>query len=349
MLRNAALLGPILLVCCLCAAAQEKPPDETIKIETRLVSVPVIVSDHDGRYVPNLVQADFTVLQDTKPQKVEFFAATEEPLTIALLIDTSQSTRGVIDDIRDSARAFIKLLRPQDKAMIMSFDYDTHLLSDLTDNQDKLRSAIKEADIPERGLFGTTLRDAVAQTVNRSFAGIKGRKSIILLTDGKDAGSRVTARDLLYSLEETDTLIYTVMFTTDERHLMRPRFDNYPPFGRGGRGWGGGRYPRDDFPRFPRNDERMRRRQERVERENANAEQFLRRLSDTTAGRFYSSKNGKLKKTFEMIVDELRFQYRLGFYPPEDTDATTLHALKVKVTRPDTVVRARSGYRAKTK
>src|SRR5205085_5181479 len=98
-----------------------------------------------------------------------------------------------------------------------------------------------EAEIPERGMTGTTLRDAVAQVINRHFAGIKGRKAIILLTDGKDAGSEVTTSELLYSLEETDTLIYTVMFTTDGRQMMRPRFDNFPPHGRGG--WGG-RYPR---------------------------------------------------------------------------------------------------------
>ncbi len=88
---------------------------------------------------------------------------------------------------------------------------------------------------------------------------------------------------------------------------------------------------------------------ERVDRANENAEEFLQELSDTTAGRFYSSKNGKLKKTFEMIVEELRFQYRLGFYPPEDANEKTLHELKVKVARSDTVVRSRSGYRVQKK
>jgi hypothetical protein len=236
------LPGLVLFALALCAFAQEKAGDETIKVETRLVSVPVIVSDREGRYVPNLTAADFTLTQDGKAQNIEFFGATEEPLTIALLIDTSQSTRGVINDIRDSAKAFIKLLTPKDKAMIVSFDYDTHILTELTSDQEQLKQAIKKAEIPDRGLFGTSLRDAVAQTINRSFAGIRGRKAIILLTDGKDAGSIISSRDLLYSLQETDTLIYTVMFTTDERQMMRPRFDRFPgDYGRGG-GWGG-RYP----------------------------------------------------------------------------------------------------------
>src|SRR6476620_9064695 len=132
-------LGLILFAMASSAFAQVKAADDMIKVETRLVSVPVTVSDRDGRYVPNLKAADFTVFQDGTRQNIEFFGATEEPLTIALLIDTSQSTRGVIDDIRDSAQSFIKLLTPKDKAMIVSFDYDTRILSELTSDQEQLR------------------------------------------------------------------------------------------------------------------------------------------------------------------------------------------------------------------
>src|SRR5947208_9614827 len=90
--------------------------DETIKIETRLVSVPTVVSDHNGRYIPGLTRSDFKVFQDGAEQSIEFFAATEEPINVALLIDTSQSTRPVLDDIKESAKAFLKLLKPHDKA-----------------------------------------------------------------------------------------------------------------------------------------------------------------------------------------------------------------------------------------
>jgi len=306
---------------------------ETIKVDTRLVSVPVIVSDRNGRYVPNLTAADFTILQDGKEQDIEFFAAVEEPLTIALLIDTSQSTRPVLGDIKDSAKSFIKLLTPKDRAMVVTFDYATHILSGLTSDQKQLERAIKDAEIPDR-MFGTTMRDAVYQTVADSFRGITGRKAIILLTDGKDAGSRMNATNLLYRLEESDTLIYTVMFKTGDTPRQAPMI-----FGRG---------RRDSilFPPMPRRDPR---REARVERNNEMAEEFLQELSDTTAGRFYSSKDGKLKKTFATIVEELRFQYRLGFYPPEETAGTISHTLKVKVSKPDTVVRSRSGYRTTTK
>ena len=350
--RFAALLVVALAFGVLFARAQEPGGGDTIKVDTRLVSVPVIVSDQNGRYVPNLTAANFTVLQDGAPQKIEFFASTEEPLTIALLIDTSHSTAPVLDDIKDSAKAFVKLLGPQDRAMIVCFDYDTHILSRLTSDHDQLNRAIKSAEIPDE--FGTTLRDAAYQTVNRSFAGIKGRKAIIILTDGKDVGSRISTPDLLYSLQETDTLIYTIMFKTGERQAaqLQTRFPggnrrNGGIFGGGG-GHGRGRFPGGGFPPVQNRRENPQRK-EHASRVNEAAQEFLQKLSEVTAGRFYESKNGKLKNLFASIVEELRFQYRLGFYPPEDTSEKTLHELKVKVDRSETVVRSRGSYRVQNK
>ena len=340
MRRIAAFVGLALLLGAGILRAQEKPADEPIKVETKLVSIPTIVSDRDGRYIPNLRAADFTVLQDGVPQKIEFFAATEEPITVALLIDTSQSTRPVLGDIKDSAKSFIKLLGPRDRAMIVSFDFDTHILSPLTNDQEVLKKAIKSAEIPKQEP-GTTLRDAVFQTVHESFGGLTGRKAIILLTDGKDFGSRIRIPELLGKLEESDTLIYTIYFKTDEGR--RRVFDRFPDGG-GRRFPGGG----GQFPPASRPNGRNESRRERVEEQNLLAEEFLQKLSDLTAGRLYPSKNGKLKNTFASIVDELRFQYRLGFYPTEETNTKTLHELKVKVSRPDTVVRSRGSYRNRT-
>src|SRR6266478_6039361 len=107
----------------------------------------------------------------------------------------------------------------------------------------------------------------------------------------------------------------------------------------GGIGRGGG-FPRMPAPSRPQNPQRR----ERAERENENAEEFLQKLSDTTAGRFYESKASKFKENFELILDELRHQYRLGYYPPEETATAAVHTLRVKVLKPDMVVRARSTY-----
>ncbi len=334
--RAAVLLSLGLALCVISVRSQEAGKEESIKVETRLVSIPTVVSDRSGRYIPNLTGADFTVFQDGVAQKIEFFAATEEPINVALLIDTSHSTHGVLGDIKDSAKSFIKLLSPADKAMIVSFDADVHILSPLTSDQEQLKKAIKSAEIPED--IGTMMRDAVIQTVTGAFKDLPGRKAIILLTDGKDAGSAISGGRLLYRMQETDTLVYTVMFKTENQN-----FRDRPRFGRGGRG-GGGVFGRGMPPVFwP--DERQTRRRERLDEKNLEAKDFLQKLSDVTAGRFYSSKNGKLKDTFATIVEELRFQYRLGFYPPVDSRDDKQHELKVKVARTDVAVRTRSSYR----
>jgi len=338
-----SLLTALLVLFCGCVYSLSAQ-DDVIKVNTSLVSVPVIVSDRDGRYIPDLRAADFSITRDGTSQKIDFFASVEEPINVAILIDTSQSTRPVLGEIKTAAERFIKVLGPRDKAAIVSFDYETHVLSQLTSDTGKLKDAIKEAEIPK--LVGTTLRDAVAQTVAQEFAGVTGRKAIILLTDGKDAGSDTSPQVLIGSLEESDVMIYSIYFKTGEQGqfggmgrrggIFGPTF---PPSGRfpgsgrngrfpGGRGRGGGNPQR----------------QQRVEVQNERAEEFLQRLSDVTAGRFYESKGSKFKDTFDLIVDELRHQYRLGFYPPEES-ATGIHALQVKVLRSDLVVRARSSYR----
>lgn len=336
LLRAATFFIGAVLFCSLSLRAQEKAPDETIKVETKLISVPTTVSDRNGRYIPNLTAADFQIFQDGVQQNIEFFAATEEPITVALLIDTSQSTRPVLSDIKDSAKSFIKLLTPADRAMIVSFDFAAHILSPLTNDQEKLKNAIKSAEIPKQ-LAGTTLRDAVYDTINTSFKGLTGRKAIILLTDGKDFGSRISRETLLFRLEESDTLVYTVFFKTDNRP-QRPMFGRRRGsiFGRG-------------FPPIGWPDRRDDRQRERVEQQNSIAEAFLQQLSDLTAGRLYSSKDGKLKKTFAAIVEELRFQYRLGFYPAEEPGDPAVHNLRVKVLRPDVSVRSRGSYRTQNK
>src|SRR5207249_1978689 len=111
--------------------------------------------------------------------------------------------------------------------------------------------------------------------------------------------------------------------------------------GRGGMGGGFPRFPQQQRPQNPQ-------RRGRIESENEGAEEFLQKLSETTAGRFYESKASKFKDTFALIVDELRHQYRLGYYPPEETASAAVHDLKVKVARPNLVVRARSSYRSMT-
>jgi Ca-activated chloride channel family protein len=333
MLKKLAALAYIALVVCVPAAlAQDGDGDETIRVATELVSVPVVVTDKKGHYVADIKQTEFEVFQDGVRQDLEFFAAVEEPVTVALLIDTSHSTRPVLDDIKDAARSFIKLLKPQDRGLIVAFDYDTHVLSELTGDQEKLRKAIKSAEIPDP--IGTKLRDAIHDTVFDSFKGIVGRKALIVLTDGRDGGSHINANALLTRLQQTDTLVYPVQFRTEERRRIEQMLRT-------------GRLPSGPR-RLGGDSEKAQQRRERNEELEARARDFLMRLALSTAGRYYESQTGDLKKTFASIVDELRRQYRLGYYPPDETATDAVHTIGVRVARPDLIVRSRLRYQRKS-
>jgi VWFA-related protein len=322
-----ALLFVVSAVTILNIQAQQQPSDAPIRVQTTLVSVPVIVSDRDGRYISGLKVEDFRLYQDRVAQPVSIFDSVEEPLNVGLLLDTSKSTHGVLDDIKKDAVSFLKELRSQDRALVMCFDFDTHLVSGLTGDRRALERSVKRAEIGER--VGTVLRDAVSEVIDHQFKQVDGRKAIILLTDGKDVGSAISEEELLEKAAESGAMIYPVFFET--------RLGG----GFGGRrqsdGWRRRRFP---FTQFPRE------RQGRMERRNESAERFLNELSDTSAGRFFNSKVEDLKKTFSLIAEELRHQYRLGFYPDSSKADGRRHRLSVEVTRPDAVVRARRSYLA---
>lgn len=327
-----ALTFGLMLTAGFLCVAQEKQGDAPIKVQTTLVSVPVIVSDRQGRYISGLKLDDFKLFQDRAEQPISFFDAAEEPLNVALVIDTSKSTTPVMDDIKSAGVRFLKELRPQDRAMIVTVDYDVHQLSQLTADRRALEKSVKSAETGEE--VGTVLRDGIAQIVERSFKRVDGRKAIIVLTDGKDVGSKITEQDLLDEAAESGAMIYSVFFET--------------MFGR--RGW-------IDPLTFPRRrvwrreqDRPQRRRQEqrrqRVEKRNDEAVDFLTRLAEVSAGRYYSSEASDLNQTFRLIAEELRHQYRLGFYPDRSKADGQRHMLRVEVTTPNAVVRARRSYQA---
>jgi VWFA-related protein len=320
-----------------------REPAEVIKVYSNLVSVPVIVSDRSGRYIAGLKEEDFKLFDNNTEQKLAYFDAAEAPLNVALLLDTSRSTQGVIDDIRKAARNFLKELRTQDRAMIVSFNYQIEKLSPLTSDRKVLERAIKQANVGE--FVGTLQNDALMEVMEKEFRPISGRKAIVLLTDGQDAGSYASADEVLDYATESDAMIYSIYYSPSPMRPARDRLFRGPGEIFGGRN----RFP-DRQDRFPRQrgpvPEQRRIRADRRERRGMLAIEFLTTLADVSAGSFYKSETTDLKKTFAMIAEELRNQYRLGFYPDALARDGSMHQLRVKVSKPEFAVRARQQYRA---
>src|SRR5688572_23222474 len=138
--------------------------------------MPVSVLDRDGRFIPGLQQRDFKIFEDGVEQKVDYFQSVEQPFTVVLLIDVSPSTQFRIEEIHGAAIAFIDQLRPADRVMVIAFDERMHVLTPPTNNRGQLRNAIRMAQFGN----GTSLYDAVEQTIEQELRRIDGRKAVVL-------------------------------------------------------------------------------------------------------------------------------------------------------------------------
>jgi len=194
--------------------AQTKETFKAKESDKMLVSVPVTVSDREGHYIAGLKKQDFTIFQDGVKQNVAFFATYDEPLNIALLLDTSGSTTESLEKIKAAAKDFIALLNPSDQCLLATFDSEVKILNLFTSNQQTLGGSLQKIQTAEKD--GTILHNAIEQMTQKSFAEIEGRKVIVLLSDGKDFGSSITRNQLLNRLEESDVLIYTILYRTGE-------------------------------------------------------------------------------------------------------------------------------------
>ncbi|HEX3102045.1 MAG TPA: VWA domain-containing protein, partial [Pyrinomonadaceae bacterium] len=267
--------------------------DQPIKINTVLLNVPVIASDAHGRYVSGLKKENFSVIQDGQKQDIEFFADEKAPMNVVILIDCSGSTRPFLDSIKDAARDFVKIFRPEDQGMIVTFASEAKVMQEFTSDQKKLDKAIKKADLLMPS--GSNMQDAMYDIVTRSFKGVQGRKAIIVLTDGFVTGQNVSDQLLINALAETDILVYPVMFNTKAVYNIP-----YLP----------------DTVRF--RDGTVMSREEAVKRiqDEINGQlRFMSALGPATGGKRIDATATDFKTAFQNVADELKNQYVIGFYP----------------------------------
>jgi Ca-activated chloride channel family protein len=305
---------------------------DVIKIDTTLVTVPFSVKDRNGRYIPDLRREDFRVFEEGVEQKITYFATVDQPFTVVLVIDTSNSTNFKLEDIQEAAISFVNQLRADDRVMVVSFDDQINVLSEPTNDFDKLTRAIRRT----RTGGGTRLYDAVDQVINKHLKRINGRKAVVLFTDGVDTSSRrATYESTVRDAEELDALIYPVAYDTR---------DSMGSIGGGGQiplpGGRGGIIIGTPFPRLPgptgggTTQEEYRR-----------ASAYLSELAQKTGGRVYNgSSTIGLSQAFAWVAEELRRQYSLGYYPSPHGQEGQRRQIKVRVGQPSLIVNARDSY-----
>ena len=179
--------------------SKEIAEGDVVRIETGLVWVPAIVTNQQGRPVAGLRQENFSIYEDGQKQAIANFGTMEAPFEIALLLDTSGSTRADVDLIRQAANVFIDALRPGDRVAIVAFK-DTRkgdsvlagvdILAQLTDDRKALRAAIQSLGSSN----GTPFYDALGSIADEIFREpprdeLRGRRAVVALTDGVDSTS----------------------------------------------------------------------------------------------------------------------------------------------------------------
>ena len=305
--------------------------DEVVRVETNLTNIFFTAAYSNKRFVSNLRKEDIRVLEDGQPQEIFTFQQnTDLPLSIAILIDTSQSEERTLPDEKSAARAFLEtVMRPtRDEAAVVSFTGDVTLEQGFTGNLERLRRAIDRVEfVPPSGYIGggvvvgstppisdqnqmmagsTALWDAVWASSNEllSISADNTRRAIILLTDGVDTISQVKMHEAIERAQKADALIYAIGIG-----------DAY----QGGVDTGS-----------------------------------LRKIAEKTGGRaFFPRSESELRTAFDQIQRDLREQYLVAYSPSNKARDGSYRVIRIEVVDPELrkqnlKLNYRPGYFAKT-
>src|ERR1051325_5880488 len=205
---------------------QDLDEGDVIRTDTQLVSVPAVVTDSTGRPLSGLKPDNFRITEDGQPQTIANFGTAETPFEIALLLDTSGSTRDDVALIRSAANSFIEALRPGDRVGVVSFNMaqtvanpiaTVEVLTPLTDDREKLRTAIENLGASQ----GTPYYDALERVADSVFREpprdeVRGRRAVVALTDGVDSASDSDFATAKVKLSRAGVACYFVQINTED-------------------------------------------------------------------------------------------------------------------------------------
>jgi Ca-activated chloride channel homolog len=195
------------------AAAQQAAEDQNrIVLDVARVNMLFTVTDKKGRFVTNLTKDDFEIREEKKEQQIlEFVAESDLPLRLGILVDSSNSVRDRFKFQQEAAVEFVNsVVRPEDKAVVVSYDSGAELVADLTGNTEQLAKAIRSL----RPGGGTALYEAVyfacRDKLMQDQPRHKFRRAMVVLGDGDDNASRYTRDQALEMAQKADVVVYTI-------------------------------------------------------------------------------------------------------------------------------------------
>jgi Ca-activated chloride channel family protein len=206
--RAAATAAAVTAATALAFAGQQTPP--TFKAGTQLVSLFVTVTDAQRRLVPDLIQEDFEILDNDKPQPIVFFENQVQPITVVVMLDTSGSMTATIKLLQEAAEQFLIRLFPGDKAKVGAFNDKIQVGASFTGDRDGLIQDVKKLDYGN----ATRLYDALALSLDE-LKGIEGRRVVLVFTDGEDTSSRASMGSVIDRARADEVMVYSIGFESD--------------------------------------------------------------------------------------------------------------------------------------
>lgn len=289
--------------------------DDVIRVDTSLVNLNVSVFNNKLKsFVGMLAQNEFKVFENGQEETIAYFATTDVPFDLVLLIDLSGSTADKRDLIRKSTERFIAAARPTDRLAIVTFADTTEVLCPLTADRARLIEGAKRI----QGFGGTRFWDALKFTLD-NVVGPKvpgRRRAIVMMTDGVDnalaggtSGSEISFADLLEAVRKNDELIIPIYLDTES--------------------------DREYFSSFGR-------------RMYENARKTLALLAQESGGLYYTARKiGDLNGVYDQVINDLGKVYSLGYKPTNEKRDGSWRRVQVQIVgRPDLSAHSRPGYYA---
>ena len=186
-----------------------------IRADTNLVLVPVTVVDKRNHPVTGLEPQNFKVFDDGVERPISAFAMDDEPVALGLVFDHSGSVAGIMRNEALTTRMFLKTSNPEDDYFLVVFASQPELAVPLTNGKEEVQYRI----LTTKGGGSTALYDGVILGLNELHKSKLSRKALLVVTDGGENHSRYNHGELQKMVEESDALIYSIGFPSDQANF----------------------------------------------------------------------------------------------------------------------------------
>jgi Ca-activated chloride channel family protein len=187
-------------------AARKAGPSANLRVDVKLVLIPVTVTDPFGAPYAGLSRGAFRLYENGVEQQIKYFSAEDAPVSLGVVFDSSGSMQGKLDQSRAAVAEFFDTAVPGDEFFLVEFSDAPRLLCDFTSDAGRIQEAL--AGIAPKNW--TALLDAVYMAVHRMRQARNPRKALLILSDGGDNNSRYTENEIKSLVREADVCIYAV-------------------------------------------------------------------------------------------------------------------------------------------